>query len=120
MFARTLISLSLGLCVAGSAGCTSGPHLRPQINPRVVDRPKEGLMPVVLIARFNGDVGKLTEAYDRAHATIMRRGGAVGAGELRHHCATSRDALYIIGVWDSEEHARSRWASEDFRSLLTS
>jgi hypothetical protein len=77
-------------------------------------------MPVVLIARFNGDVGKLTEAYDRAHATIMRRGGAVGAGELRHHCATSRDALYIIGVWDSEEHARSRWASEDFRSLLTS
>ena len=77
-------------------------------------------MPVVLIARFDGDVDKLKEAYDRGHAEIMRRGGAVRFGELRHHCATSRDALYIIGVWDSEEHARSRWASEDFRSLLTS
>ena len=77
-------------------------------------------MAVVLIARFDGDVGELMEAYDRAHATIMRRGGAVGAGELRHHCATSRDALYIIGVWESEEHARRRWASEDFASLLTS
>jgi len=77
-------------------------------------------MPVVLIARFDGDVGELTQAYDRAHAMIMRRGGAVGAGELRHHCAMSPDALYIIGVWESKEHARTRWASEDFLSLLTS
>src|SRR5260370_27543687 len=120
MFARALILLSLGLCVAGGVGCTSGPHARLQINLRVADRPKEGLMRVVLIARFDGDVGKLKEAYDRGHAEIMRRGGAVRFGELRHHCATSRDALYIIGVWGSEEHARSAWAGEGFKSLLAS
>jgi hypothetical protein len=31
---------------------------------------------------------------------IMERGGAVPFGELRHHCATSEDALYIIGSSD--------------------
>jgi len=55
---------------------------------------------MMLIARFHGDVGELTAAYDRAHDLIMSRGGAVPVGELRHHCATSDDALYIIGVWD--------------------
>ena len=42
---------------------------------------------------------EITEAYDRAHALIMSRGGAVPSGELRHHCATTEDSLYIIGVW---------------------
>jgi hypothetical protein len=41
---------------------------------------------VMLIARFDGDVDQLREAYDRAHALIMSRGGATGVGELRHHC----------------------------------
>ena len=50
----------------------------------------------------------------------MRRGGAVPVGELRHHCATSDDALYIIGVWDSDESVRARWASADFKDLLAS
>ena len=76
--------------------------------------------PVVLIARFDGDVEHLKAAYAKAHALIMSRGGAVPIGELRHHCATSDDALYIIGVWESEEAVRVRWSSDDFKELLTS
>jgi hypothetical protein len=41
-------------------------------------------MAVMLIARFEGDLGDLIPAYDRAHALIMSRGGAVPSGELRH------------------------------------
>lgn len=77
-------------------------------------------MAVMLIARFEGDVNELTQAYDRAHALIMSRGGAVPSGELRHHCAVSEDCLYIIGVWESEQHVRQRWSSEEFAALLTS
>lgn len=77
-------------------------------------------MAVMLIARFDGDVRDLTDAYDRAHALIMRRGGAVPIGELRHHCAISDDALYIIGVWESEEQVRTRWSSDEFKRLLAS
>ena len=43
MSTATLISLSLGLCVAGSVGCTSG-QPEPQPNPRVADRPRESPM----------------------------------------------------------------------------
>src|SRR5262245_55687006 len=77
-------------------------------------------MAVMLIARFDGDVDELVEAYDRAHTLIMERGGAVPIGELRHHCATSDQSLYIIGVWESEDHVRMRWSSDDFKYLLTS
>jgi len=77
-------------------------------------------MSVMLIARFAGDIDRLTEAYDRAHAQIMSRGGATSFGELRHHCALGDDALYIIGVWDSEERLRSRWSSQELESALTS
>ena len=74
----------------------------------------------MLIARFDGDVEHLTGAYDKAHELIMSRGGAVPIGELRHHCATSDDALFIIGVWESEEAVRARWSSTEFKELLTS
>ena len=74
----------------------------------------------ILITKFVGDVAELKASYDRAHALIMERGGAVPFGELRHHCATSDDALYIIGVWESREHIRTRWASNEFKDLLTS
>jgi len=77
-------------------------------------------MAVMLIARFDGDVQALTEAYDKAHALIMSRGGAVPSGELRHHCATADGSLYIIGVWQSEDHVRSRWSSAEFHDTLTS
>ena len=77
-------------------------------------------MAIMLIARFDGDVPDMTEAYDRAHALIMSRGGAVPSGELRHHCATTKTSLYIIGVWESEEHVRRRWSSDEFKSALTS
>lgn len=77
-------------------------------------------MTVMLIARFDGDVRQLIEAYDRAHAVIMSRGGAVPSGELRHHCATDEGSLYIIGVWESEEHVRRRWSSVEFKNTLTS
>jgi heme-degrading monooxygenase HmoA len=77
-------------------------------------------MPVMLIARFDGDADELRQAYDRAHALIMERGGARGVGELRHHCAIGDEALYIIGVWESEEHVRTRWASDEFEQVLTS
>jgi hypothetical protein len=77
-------------------------------------------VPVLLIARFDGDVRELTAAYDRAHALIMSRGGAVPIGELRHHCATSDDALYIMGVWESEDHVWTRWSSDEFKAVLAS
>jgi hypothetical protein len=75
---------------------------------------------VMLIARFDGDVPDLVRAYDRAHALIMSRGGAVSSSELRHHCATSENSLYIIGVWESEDHVWRRWSSEEFKETLTS
>jgi hypothetical protein len=77
-------------------------------------------MPAMLIARFDGDVELLAQAYDRAHALIMSRGGATPAGELRHHCALGDGALFIVGVWESEDHIRARWTSPEFRNLLTS
>ena len=77
-------------------------------------------MAVMLIARFDGDVHALTQAYDIAHAVILSRGGATGMGELRHHCAIGDGALYIIGVWDTEERLRTRWASEELEKVLTS
>jgi hypothetical protein len=77
-------------------------------------------MVAMLIARFHGDVEELTAAYDRAHSLIMSRGGAVPSGELRHHCATGDESLYIIGVWESEDHIRRRWSSDDFKQMLTS
>ncbi len=75
-------------------------------------------MHVMLIARFDGDVERLKRAYDDAHRLIMERGGP--PGELRHHCAFDENALYIIGVWESEEHVRARWASKEFQETLTS
>jgi hypothetical protein len=75
---------------------------------------------VLLIARFDGDRDELVAAYDRAHALIMSRGGAVPIGELRHHCAVDERSLYIVGVWESEAHLRQRWASEEFATTLTS
>src|SRR3954454_8894958 len=77
-------------------------------------------MVAMLIARFAGDVEELTAAYDRGHALIMARGGAVPSGELRHFCATGDQSLYIIGVWESEDHIRRRWSSDEFKELLTS
>jgi hypothetical protein len=77
-------------------------------------------MVAMLIARFDGDVEELTVAYDRAHSLIMSRGGAVRSGELRHHCATGDQSVYIIGVWESEDHIRRRWASDEFKQTLTS
>ena len=77
-------------------------------------------MAALLIARFDGDPTELTQAYDRAHALIMSRGGATSFGELRHHCAVDDTSLYIIGVWESEEHIRARWSSDQFEELLVS
>ena len=77
-------------------------------------------MAVMLIARFDGDVDQLREAYDRAHALIMSRGAATAAGELRHHCAIGNNALYIIGVWESEQRIRAQWSSEESEEVLTS
>ena len=77
-------------------------------------------MPAMLIARFSGDVDRLKEAYDRGHSLILSRGGATRFGELRHHCAVSEDALYIIGVWDSKDSIRARWSDEEFEKTLTS
>ena len=75
-------------------------------------------MPVVLIARWDGEVESLKAAYDKAHSLIMERGGP--PGELRHHCAIGDGALYIIGVWESEETVRSRFAGSEFEEALTS
>lgn len=77
-------------------------------------------MAALLIARFDGDPTELTQAYDRAHALIMSRGGATSFGELRHHCAVGGSSLYIVGVWESEEHIKARWSSDEFEKLLMS
>jgi quinol monooxygenase YgiN len=77
---------------------------------------KGASMPALLIARFRGDVEKLTHAYDEAHRVIMDAGGP--PGELRHHCAVGDDSLYIVGVWESEEAMRSRFASQQMRDAL--
>ena len=74
-------------------------------------------MPTLLIARFRGDVEELTSAYDRAHREIMNAGGP--PGELRHHCAVGEDSLYIVGVWESEDAIRTRFASPQMRDALT-
>ncbi|HJV15467.1 MAG TPA: hypothetical protein VJ625_16370 [Propionibacteriaceae bacterium] len=71
-------------------------------------------MAVVLIARFRGDVEQLKQAYDRAHRAIKERGAP--PAELRHHCAAGDGALYLIGVWDSEENLRSRSWSEELKT----
>jgi hypothetical protein len=47
---------------------------------------------------------------------IMQRSGP--PGELRHHCAVGEDGLYLIGVWQSEELLRSRFASAQFRAAF--
>ncbi len=73
-------------------------------------------MRALLIARFRGDAEELTRAYDRAHQAIMEAGGA--PGELRHHCAVGDDSLFLVGVWESEEVLRARFASEDFQRIL--
>jgi hypothetical protein len=78
--------------------------------------PTNAQAPVLLIARFRGDVEELTRAYDRAHQVIMDAGGP--PGELRHHCAVSADSLYIIGLWESEESLRTRFASDEMRGAL--
>ena len=72
--------------------------------------------PVLLIARFRGDVEDLTRAYDRAHQSIMDAGGP--PGELRHHCAVSADSLYIVGLWESEERLKTRFASGEMQGAL--
>ena len=77
-------------------------------------------MAALLIARFDGDVNELTQAYDRGHALIMSRGGATSFGELRHHCAVGNGALFIVGVWDSAEQIRSRWWSDELEEVLVS
>lgn len=77
-------------------------------------------MAALLIARFDGDPAELAQAYDRAHELIMSRGGATSFGELRHHCAVGDGSLYIVGVWESEEHIKTRWSSEEFEKLLLS
>jgi len=77
-------------------------------------------MAALLIARFDGDIDELTQAYDRAHALIMSSGGATSFGELRHHCAVGNGALLIVGVWQSAEHIRSRWSSVEFEEALVS
>jgi hypothetical protein len=50
----------------------------------------------------------------------MNRGGATSVGEMRHYCAVGQDALYIIGLWESEELIRSRWSSDELENALVS
>src|SRR5680860_493040 len=74
-------------------------------------------MAVMLVARFDGNVEQLRQAYDKAHHLIVESGPAA---ELRHHCAIGDGALFIIGVWESEERLRSRFESQEFEETLTS
>jgi hypothetical protein len=51
---------------------------------------------------------------------IMAAGGGGQFGDPRQHCATGQVALYIVGVWQSEEHVRTRWQSPEFEERLVS
>lgn len=82
----------------------------------MADGPDGSTGRALLIARFRGDVEELVRAYDRAHRKIMAAGGP--PGELRHHCAVDDDSLYLVGLWESEEVMRSRFASEAFQAAL--
>jgi hypothetical protein len=75
--------------------------------------------PALLIARFPGDPNALQAAYDRAHQLILAQSGPP-FGELRHHCARSEDALYLVGVWQSEAHITRRFGDPAFCRLLQS
>lgn len=75
--------------------------------------------PVVLIARFDGNVEQLRQAYDLAHERLKNQPGPA-AGELRHHCAMGDNALYLVGIWESERRARERFASDEFEHTLVS
>jgi len=77
-------------------------------------------MAALLIARFDGDIDQLTKAYDEGHALIMSRGGATSFGEVRHHCGVGDGALFIVGVWESEEQLRRRWWSDELEEVLLS
>ena len=77
-------------------------------------------MAALLIARFDGDIDQLTKAYDEGHALIMSRGGATSFGELRHHCGVGDGAVFIVGVWESEEQLRRRWWSDELEEVLLS
>jgi hypothetical protein len=68
---------------------------------------------VMVFAQFEGDVEHLKHVYDRAHLLIGEQGAPTA--ELRHHCAISDDALYLIGVWESEERLWTRFESREFR-----
>lgn len=39
-------------------------------------------------------------------------------GELRDHRAVGEDSLYIVGVWESDEAMRTRFASQQMRDAL--
>jgi hypothetical protein len=69
---------------------------------------QEAKIRALMIARFHGDADELTRAYDRAHRVIMQACGA--PGELRHHCGVGEDSLVLVGVWESEEIMRTRFA----------
>jgi quinol monooxygenase YgiN len=45
-------------------------------------------------------------------------GGGGPPGELGHHRAVDDDSLYIVGVWESEEAMRTRFASPQMREVL--
>ena len=74
-------------------------------------------MTALLIARFPGDSDQLQAAYDRAHRRLASHTGPP-IGELRHHCAIGDDALYLVGVWRSEAHIRTRFGDPAFVALL--
>lgn len=74
-------------------------------------------MTALLIARFPGDPDRLRAAYDRAHDLILAS-PEPPIGELRHHCGLGDDALYIVGVWQSEAHVANRFADPSFHRLL--
>src|SRR5690349_23837860 len=74
-------------------------------------------MAVMLIARFDGDVGQLRQAYDRAHALIMSRGGGPGAGGLGHHAASGARALSIMGLGGWGGGVGRRWAGGDLEAV---
>lgn len=108
----------LGLMPGRSTwGRSLGPGASPtsSVIARVTDQ--ESRRAVVVIARFDGDVEGSKWAYDDAHRLIMERDGP--PSEFRHHCAVDESALYIISVWESEEHLRRRFGTKEFKETLS-
>ena len=78
-------------------------------------------MAVLMIAKFKGSPSELKTAYDKSSKLLEEQtGSALPPGAVRHACALSDDALFVVDIWESEEVLRGTIESDQFEQMLTS